>query len=229
MNITIQTSSLEGCQLKNILAEETGYCVTRQSKISLDENRSKADLLIIESRSSVSLVLNQIIELREIFDKAIILLGPSGDVSEKIIALEMGVDEYIKFPCNSRELIARIKNVSKWIDRIDSNDNFENKKTLNFVGWELSVNRRYLKHETGLVYSLTHKEYLLLFAFLRNVNEILSRDFLLKEIYKRDWSPSDRTIDILVGKLRKKLEVDGGGQDLINTVYGVGYIFSLDT
>lgn len=228
MNITIQSSTLEGCQLSSVLSKEKGYRVCRKPKISIERDQESVDVFIIESNGSVSNVLTQVRDLRRGFSKAIILIGPSDDVNERIIALEMGVDEYMSFPCHARELVARIRNISKWISRSDNNKLYGDKGIQKFIGWEINHNRRIIKNDLGAVFNLTHKEYLLLSVLLGNVNQIVTRDFLLKEVYKRDWSPSDRAVDILVGRLRKKLEFNGDDRSLINTVYGIGYMFSLD-
>lgn len=230
MNITIQTSSPEGSRLFSVLSKERGYrvfCTTQPLTDQVaEETMNRSDLFIIESGDSVSHGLNQVKALRRQFEKAIFLLGPSDDELERIVALEVGADEYIPTTCHHREIVARIRNIARWIRKVDTPES--NIHYPAGLGWFLNKNRRCLQSKLGGFCSLSHKEFILLDLLFENINNTVEREDILKNVYKREWSPSDRIVDILIGKIRKKIEKISPGDKSIRTVYGVGYMLMCD-
>jgi len=95
-----------------------------------------------------------------------------------------------------------------------------------FAGWSLDTDRRRLIDQAGSETLLTHGEYQLLNVFLRNSGHTLSRDQLMDQIRNREWVPNDRSIDVLVGRLRRKLHDDPSEPQLIITIHGAGYLFT---
>ena len=95
-----------------------------------------------------------------------------------------------------------------------------------FAGWALDTDRRRLIDPAGCETLLTHGEYQLLSVFLRNSGHTLSRDQLMDQIRNREWVPNDRSIDVLVGRLRRKLHDDPAEPQLIITIHGAGYLFT---
>jgi two-component system, OmpR family, response regulator len=169
-------------------------------------------------------------QLRAVSDIGIIILTGRGETVDRIIGLEMGADDYLPKPFHLRELLARVKSVLR---RKSSRTDITKAppQSAVFNGWKLDLTSRELKDPAGEEVRLTTGEFDLLAAFVGNANQVLSRDRLLDLARNRESGPFDRTIDVQVGRLRKKLEDDPQNPGLIKTVRGSGYIFtaSVDT
>ena len=157
----------------------------------------------------------------------IIILTGRGETVDRIIGLEMGADDYLPKPFHLRELLARVKSVLR---RVQSRGGAESPQTTRsrarFAGWNLDLSSRELVSPAGEEVRLTTGEFDLLAAFVNNANQVLSRDRLLDLARNREAGPFDRTIDVQVGRLRRKLEDDPQNPTLIKTVRGSGYIFT---
>src|SRR6516162_664412 len=155
----------------------------------------------------------------------IIILTGRGEIVDRIIGLEMGADDYLPKPFHLRELLARVKSVLR---RASSRAQREpaGSARARFAGWHLDLATRELVSPTGGEVRLTTGEFDLLAAFVNNANQVLSRDRLLDLARNREAGPFDRTIDVQVGRLRRKLEDDPQNPTLIKTVRGSGYIFT---
>jgi DNA-binding response OmpR family regulator len=167
-------------------------------------------------------------ELRQHSDVGIIILTGRGETVDRIIGLEMGADDYLAKPFHLRELLARVKSVLRRVSlRAASNERLApppNKAR--FAGWNLDLAARELLSPRGDEVRLTTGEFNLLAAFVSNANRVLSRDRLLDLARNREAGPFDRTIDVQVGRLRRKLEPDPQKPTMIKTVRGTGYIFT---
>ncbi len=156
----------------------------------------------------------------------IIMLTAIGDEADRIVGLEMGADDYVAKPFSPRELLARIKAVL----RRSTNDNQEQEQksasSLTFEGWELNLANRRFTSPDGLEVSLRTSEFELLEAFANHRQKVLSRDQLMDMTRDRITGPYDRSIDILISRLRQKMEVDPKNPQLIKTVRGGGYLFT---
>jgi two-component system OmpR family response regulator len=156
----------------------------------------------------------------------IIILTGRGETVDRIIGLEMGADDYLPKPFHLRELLARVKAVLRRAhDRIGEPAQ-PARSRMRFSGWSLDLSSRELLSPTGGEVRLTTGEFDLLVAFVNNANQVLSRDRLLDLARNREAGPFDRTIDVQVGRLRRKLEDDPQNPTLIKTVRGSGYIFT---
>jgi DNA-binding response OmpR family regulator len=155
----------------------------------------------------------------------IIILTGRGETVDRIIGLEMGADDYLPKPFHLRELLARVKSVLRRASaRAQSAQ--ERPATARFNGWLLDLTARELTSPAGETVRLTTGEFDLLAAFVSNANQVLSRDRLLDLARNREPGPFDRTIDVQVGRLRRKLDDDPHQPSLIKTVRGSGYIFT---
>jgi two-component system, OmpR family, response regulator len=166
--------------------------------------------------------------LREESNLGIIILTGRGETVDRIIGLEMGADDYLPKPFHLRELLARVKSVLRRVsDRTTGKDKTPGgrSKAL-FAGWNLDLSTRELVSPDGGEVRLTTGEFELLAAFVNNPNQVLSRDRLLDLARNREAGPFDRTIDVQVGRLRRKLETDPDNPTIIKTVRGAGYIFT---
>jgi len=155
----------------------------------------------------------------------IIILTGRGETLDRIIGLEMGADDYLPKPFHLRELLARVKSVLRRASARELSSH-ERPASARFNGWELDLTARELTSPRGEAVRLTTGEFDLLAAFVSNANQVLSRDRLLDLARNREAGPFDRTIDVQVGRLRRKLEDDAHEPSLIKTVRGSGYIFT---
>ena len=164
-------------------------------------------------------------QLRAQSDIGIIILTGRGETVDRIIGLEMGADDYLPKPFHLRELLARVKSVLRRAStRTEAPKSAPQAAVFN--GWKLDLTSRELIAPSGEEVRLTTGEFDLLAAFVGNANQVLSRDRLLDLARNRSSGPFDRTIDVQVGRLRKKLEDDPQNPSLIKTVRGSGYIFT---
>ena len=164
-------------------------------------------------------------QLRAQSDIGIIILTGRGETVDRIIGLEMGADDYLPKPFHLRELLARVKSVLRRASARGESHKAAPQSAF-FNGWKLDLTSRELTAPSGEEVRLTTGEFDLLAAFVGNANQVLSRDRLLDLARNRASGPYDRTIDLQVGRLRKKLEDDPQNPSLIKTVRGSGYIFT---
>ncbi len=163
----------------------------------------------------------------------IVMLTAMGEDTDRIVGLEMGADDYLAKPFNPRELLARIKAVLRRVqvppDRPDSSPAEETRGTrLRFADWVLDLATRDLVSPDGVVVTLSAGEFDLLQAFVEHPRRVLSRDQLLDFARGRTAVPFDRSIDIQVSRLRRKLGDDAKEAQLIKTVRGGGYLFTAE-
>jgi two-component system OmpR family response regulator len=156
----------------------------------------------------------------------IIILTGRGETVDRIIGLEMGADDYLPKPFHLRELLARVKSVLRRVQSRVGEPGQPVRTNARFAGWSLDLSSRELLSPAVQQVRLTTGEFDLLAAFVNNPNQVLSRDRLLDLARNREAGPFDRTIDVQVGRLRRKLEDDPQNPSLIKTVRGSGYIFT---
>ena len=161
----------------------------------------------------------------------IIMLTAVGDETDRIVGLEMGADDYLSKPFNPRELLARIKAVSRraagpGMPVSAGECGGSSGRALVFEGWRLSLARRELHSPDGVLIQLSAGEFDLLVAFAEHPQRVLTRDQLLDLARGRTAAPFDRSIDVQVSRLRRKIERDPADPALIKTVRGGGYLFA---
>jgi two-component system, OmpR family, response regulator len=164
--------------------------------------------------------------LRDESGVGIIILTGRGDTVDRIIGLEMGADDYLPKPFHLRELLARVKSVLRRVSGRVAETTGGGRSNARFAGWNLNLTSRELRSPSGKEVRLTTGEFDLLAAFVNNANQVLTRDRLLDLARNREAGPYDRTIDVQVGRLRRKLESDPQRPTMIKTVRGTGYIFT---
>jgi len=166
-------------------------------------------------------------QLREHWQCGLVIVSGRGDSIDKIVGLEVGADDYVTKPFELRELLARIKAVLRRLTPTDSAPSaaaVPAREKLRFAEWSLDVAARRLCDAQGREVALTSGEFDLLCTFVRHPGRVLSRDFLLEQTRGREAGPFDRTVDVQIGRLRKKLERDADDPQLIKSVRGAGYI-----
>ena len=158
----------------------------------------------------------------------VVLLTARDDETDRIIGLEMGADDYVAKPFSPRELLARIKSVIRRTRMLPPNLRVtEAANLLAFGRWRLDTTARHLLDETDTIVPLSGAEFRLLRVFLDHPQRVLTRDQLLNLTQGRDAELFDRSIDLLVSRLRNRLSDNAKDQAYIKTVRSEGYVFSM--
>jgi DNA-binding response OmpR family regulator len=167
-------------------------------------------------------------KLRERWQCGLIIVTGRGDAVDKVVGLEIGADDYVTKPFDLRELLARIKAVLRRLAPSAEAAAAPQapRERLCFDGWELDVAARRLLDRSGESVLLTGGEFDLLCLLAQHAGRVLSRDFLLEHTRGRDAAPFDRTIDVQIGRLRRKLGDDADDPRIIKSVRGVGYVLT---
>lgn len=163
--------------------------------------------------------------IRENYDTGLIMVTASGEVVDRVVGLEIGADDYVAKPFDPRELLARIKSVLRRLDRHPRAGAVPPTRQIRFGDYRLDLAARRLVGADGTDVPLTSMEFDLLEMFGTRPNRVLSRDQILNFTQNRDWDPFDRSVDIRIARIRKKIEPDPGKPTLIRTVRGAGYMF----
>ncbi len=157
----------------------------------------------------------------------IIVLTARKQRDDRLTALEVGADDYVTKPCDPQELVLRVRNLlSRANTSASPTGKWETAHTLCFEGWEVNLTAHTLAAPNGRDVHLTRSEFNLLAALVKAPNRVLTRDYLLDAVSRHADSPTDRMIDVIVSRLRRKIERDPKNPKLIVTVVGFGYKFS---
>jgi two-component system OmpR family response regulator len=202
----------------------TGVRSAAELKVAMGE--VAVDLLILDLMLPGTDGLQICQELRRSSAIPVIMLTAKGDETDRIVGLEVGADDYLPKPFSPRELLARIRAVLRRAGAGPTTAWPAVGHTFAFAGWRLDTIRRELTAADGTIVDLTTGEYDLLLAFLEHPGRVLSRDLLLDLAKNRGAIPFDRSIDVQVSRLRRKLEEEGSGSSMIKTVRGAGYLFT---
>lgn len=202
----------------NPVAVEDGEAMRREME---DEDVDLVLLdLVLPKEDGVA--LTQYIRLNS--SVGIIILSGKGDMADRVLTLELGADDYLQKPFELRELSARINSLSRRLMRDDEKPP-EASTSASFANWKLDFIHRRLTSPGGEDVSLTTSEFALLEVFVRNANRQMSRAELVQAVRGREMKGYDRTIDIHVSRLRKKIEPAKNQPQYIQTVHGGGYMF----
>jgi two-component system phosphate regulon response regulator OmpR len=167
--------------------------------------------------------------LRERYDLGIIMVTGAGEVVDRIIGLEMGADDYVAKPFDLRELLARLKSVLRRVQGrapvAAAAAKPQERGRVPIGRCVLDVTAHQLIDRDGAEVAITAMEFDLLKAFVDHPNQVLSRDRLLTLTRNREWEPFDRSIDIRITRVRRKVEEDPENPKAIRTVRGAGYMF----
>jgi two-component system OmpR family response regulator len=169
--------------------------------------------------------------VREMFEDVrfgVVVLTGRGEVSDRVLGLELGADDYIVKPFEPRELVARVKTVIRRREQLMASAVGEQAARARFGDWTLDMGDLTLTAGDGRQETLTAAEASLLMSLLRAPRRVLSREQLQGPEMDRDDIPFDRAIDVRISRIRKKIEPDPRAPKLIKTVYGAGYLFSAD-
>jgi two-component system, OmpR family, response regulator len=184
------------------------------------------DLIVLDLKLPGEDGLTLARKLRETSNISIIMVTGRLDEADRVMGLELGADDYVTKPFSPRELLARIRAVMR---RYQSPESLpgrdEGLRAYRFAGWELNVRLHRLTSPAGKHVSLTNGEFSLLVAFLSSPQRVLNRDQLLDLSRLHSTEVYDRSIDVQILRLRRKIETDPADPQLIRTERGVGYVF----
>lgn len=156
----------------------------------------------------------------------VLMVTAKGDDLDRIIGLELGADDYLPKPFNPRELVARVRAILRRTRDVHRAPFQSPQEIYSFANWTLNAASRLLLNPMGEPVDLTGGEFDLLMVFLMHPQRVLNRDQLLDWTRGRSAGPFDRTIDVQLSRLRRKLGDDGKAHSVIKTVRGGGYLFS---
>jgi two-component system, OmpR family, response regulator len=154
------------------------------------------------------------------------MLTARGEETDHIVGLEMGADGYLPKPFNPRELLARINSVLRRARSMPKGEREQEILEIRFSGWTFHIMAQQLTSPDGVIVELTKGESVLLQAFLQHPNKILDRDRIMAFYSQKETTIFDRSVDVQIGWLRKRLKDDPKCPQIIKTVWGKGYIFS---
>lgn len=167
-----------------------------------------------------------LIEARQL---PVIFLTARGEATDRIVGLEIGADDYVVKPFDPRELVARIRSVLRRASRAPgARAEATDELHYTFDGWRLDPLRRRLIDREGAVVAISSAEFRLLVAFLDHPRQVLDRDRLLDMVQGREAHLFDRAVDNQISRLRRKIERDSRNPELIQTVWGGGYMLAAE-
>jgi two-component system OmpR family response regulator len=191
-------------------------------------SRETIDLVVLDLRLHGEDGLQIARRLREDSGIPILILTGRAEEADRVMGLELGADDYLTKPFSPRELLARIRALLRRAKaQATVADAIAKVRAYRFSGWELNIGLRKLKSPAGDLVDLTNREFSLLSAFLCSPQRVLSRDQLLDLSRLHNAEVYDRSIDVQILRLRRKIEVDAAQPKFIKTERGAGYVFAV--
>lgn len=208
--------------------QENGYSVRPAGaapEMWLAFDKGPVDLVLLDIMLPGTNGLDLCRALRQKSDVPIIFISARSSETDRVVGLELGADDYLAKPFGTRELVARVRAVLRRpaLGRVGSEPEA---KSIRFDGWTANLPRRELLSPSGASIELTGAEFDLLIALLDHAQRVIARDRLIELSRTRLGDSSDRSIDVLVSRLRRKLSSDGKEAPII-TVRGIGYMINV--
>ncbi len=167
--------------------------------------------------------------LRDQHDTAILIASGKGDTIDRVIGLEVGADDYLGKPFDLRELLARVRSLIRRRRHAEMQaapvTGAPNREVRRFDNWCIDLSAHSLRTLDGFEVELSTGEFRLLREFVLNPNHVLTRDLLMERLHGRQAGPFDRSIDVQVSRLRRKIEADPEHPTMIKSIRGAGYMF----
>lgn len=210
---------------------ECGYSVEQTAnakELTAFLKTSDPDLVLLDVRMPGKDGLAALREIRETSKVPVMMLTAAGDVVDKVLGLEFGADDYLVKPVDLRELQARIKAALRrsQIQGKDQHNHDRLSGTVSFGACRLDLDGARLFEADGTEVVITAMEFSLLRVFAENRGRVLNRDQLLEQAHDRAWEPFDRSIDLRISRIRRKIESNPTKPEVIRTVRGLGYVFT---
>ena len=189
--------------------------------------RQQVDLVLMDVNLPGKSGMELAEQLREDDNIGLIFLTGRDAEEDRLLALELGADDYLIKPYNPKELIIRVRNLYRRIHAIKSQQQRIGHESIvyEFNGWKLESDSRCLFSPDGKLFRLPKSEYRAMELFLTNPGKILDRETLVKKMLGRELRPADRTVDVAIRRIRRHFENQQGAPNLITTIHGEGYRF----
>ena len=198
----------------------------RSMRVAL--GRSAPDLIVLDLMLPGDDGLTLCREVRSKSDVPIIMLTAKTEEIDRVVGLEMGADDYVAKPFSPRDLLARIKSILRRSRALPVNLRPDDARAIAFAGWRLEIPTRTLISPESVAVPLSGTDFRLLRIFLDHPNRVLNRDQLMDMTQARDAGPFDRSIDLQVSRLRKRLNDNPKEPALIKTSRGEGYVLAAE-
>lgn len=213
------------CMLTEVLEDDGFAPVFAGSAAEMDAllKRDDVDLIVLDIMLPGEDGLSICRRLRVSSSIPIIMVTARGEDIDRILGLELGADDYVTKPFNSRELVARIRALLR---RADAGPTSARPRPLTFAGWRIDPARRELHDPDGVRITLTSAEFDILLAFCRHPGDVLSREHLIELVHGGLTAPVERSIDVHISRIRQKIEPDPKDRSMIKTVRLGGYVFT---
>jgi len=190
--------------------------------------QSHVDLIVLDLMLPGQDGLSLCRELRAKSQVPVLMLTALGEEVDRVVGLEVGADDYLAKPFSPRELVGRIKAILRRTAYMPREPTPDAVKGYRFGDWELDTTTRRLTHKDGTAVDLSGAEFRLLTILLAHPKRVLSRTQLMELLRGRDHDPFDRSIDVRITRLRRKIEPDPSKPQVIKTVRGTGYMYVPD-
>lgn len=190
--------------------------------------RQAPDLIILDLMLPGENGLTLCQRLRQQYATPVIMLTAMSELSDRVVGLEMGADDYLGKPFDARELLARVRAVLRRAGESRPLSGQMPRPLIKFADWQLDLTRRELRSPDQVMIPLSAGEFDLLLVFVEHSQRILTRELLLDLARGRSHEAFDRSIDVQVSRLRRKLAFDSKRVEIIRTVRNVGYLFTPD-
>jgi two-component system OmpR family response regulator len=190
--------------------------------------RQAPDLIILDLMLPGENGLTLCQRLRQQYPTPVIMLTAMSELSDRVVGLEMGADDYLGKPFDARELLARVRAVLRRAGESRPLSGQMPRPLIKFADWQLDLTRRELRSPDQVMIPLSAGEFDLLLVFVEHSQRILTRELLLDLARGRSHEAFDRSIDVQVSRLRRKLAFDSKRVEIIRTVRNVGYLFTPD-
>jgi two-component system OmpR family response regulator len=227
MHVLLVEDDIEiSTMLREVLSESGFSASTATSAVEMDDvlGREEIDLIVLDIMLPGENGISVCNRLRKVSTVPIIMLTALGEDVDRIVGLEIGADDYVTKPFNSRELVARIRALLR---RTHIESPAGNRmRALRFSGWRVNPATRQVHNPEGMRVTMTSAEFDLLLAFCQNPGRILSREQLLDLTHGGLAGPIERSVDVHVSRIRQKIEPDPREPSLIKTVRLGGYMFT---
>ena len=210
--------------------ERHGYRVTTASSgggMQRALERARIDFVVLDVHFSEEDGMRLCRSLRAVSDVPFIIVARRADEVDRILGLEMGADDYLAKPVNSRELLARMRNILRRAGAAGNAVPSTRARLFRFGGWQLDIVARELCDPHGARANLRNSEYRVLSSLLAHGNRVVSRGKLIELARGRDAGPFDRSIDVRISRLRQVLGDDARVPRIIKTVHGEGYVIGV--
>lgn len=228
-NLLIVDDDLEVLDLLKKFFEQQGYGVrtaTDGTTLWAAIEQQLPDLIILDLMMPGENGLTLCQRLRQHHTVPVIMLTAMGELSDRVVGLEMGADDYLSKPFDARELLARVRAVLRRVGEVRPQTGQVPHPLITFADWQLDLTRRELRSPDQVMIPLSAGEFDLLLVFVEHPQRILPRELLLDLARGRTHEAFDRSIDVQVSRLRRKLEADSKRPEMIRTVRNGGYLFT---